>query len=168
MDDDEPIAFFITFTVYGTFLQGDARWWRSRGQGQKAPQPRLEQWHRNRLKHEVCLLDDEQRQAVAAEIARLCTFRDWKLWVANPRTNHVHIVVSAPGYNGAKVRDQVKANCTRAIRERWPKFLDRPLWTVGGDWQCIFTEEALEQVILYAGEGQDRKEQTPDNDGLFG
>jgi hypothetical protein len=28
---------------------------------------------------------------------------------------------------------------------------------VGGDWQCINSEEELEQVILYANEGQDRK-----------
>lgn len=25
MNNDDPIAFFITWTVYGTFLQGDVR-----------------------------------------------------------------------------------------------------------------------------------------------
>lgn len=155
--NDEPLAYFITFTVYGTFLQGDARWWRSRGKGTQAPQPRLERWHRDRLKHEVVLLADEQRAAVKAEIERFCSVRSWRLWKANPRSNHVHVVVTALGYNGAKVRDQIKANCTRVIRERWPQFVDRPVWTVGGDWQCINTEEELEQVILYAGEVQDRK-----------
>jgi len=38
MNNDQPIAFFITFTVYGTFLQGDARWWRSRTNGTQPPQ----------------------------------------------------------------------------------------------------------------------------------
>ena len=61
------------------------------------------------------------------------------------------------GYSGAKVRDQIKANCTRVIRESWPLFVDRPVWAVGGDWQCVNTLEELEQVILYAGEAQDRK-----------
>jgi hypothetical protein len=51
----------------------------------------------------------------------------------------------------------VYANCTRGIREQYKLFVDRPVWTVGGDWQCINSEEELEQVILYANEGQDRK-----------
>ncbi|WP_417375189.1 hypothetical protein [Gimesia maris] len=36
-------------------------------------------------------------------------------------------------------------------------FQDRPVWTVGGDWQCINSENELEQVILYASQAQDRK-----------
>ncbi len=155
--NDEPLAYFITFSVYGTFLQGDARWWRSRRDGTRSPQPLLEQWHRDRLKHEVILLDTDQRAAVKVEIERFCLFRNWKLWMSNPRSNHVHVVVSASGYSGSKVRDQIKANCTRIIRERWPLFVDRPVWTVSGDWQCINTEDELEQVIQYAGEAQDGK-----------
>ncbi len=156
--NDEPLAYFITFTVYGTFLQGDSRWWRSRGKGLQPPQPLLEQWHRNRLNHEVVLLDEDQRAATKAEIERLSGYQGWKLWKANPRSNHVHVVVTAIGYNGAKVRDQIKANCTRVIRESWPMFVNRPVWTVGGDWQCVNTEEELERVILYAGDVQDRKD----------
>ncbi|TWU23459.1 hypothetical protein Pla52o_29950 [Novipirellula galeiformis] len=162
MNDDGPLGYFITFTVYGTFLQGDVRWWRSRGKGTQAPQPRLERWHRDRLKHAVVLIDENKRSAVKAEIERFCNVRDWKLWKANPRTTHVHIVVTALGYNGAKVRDQIKANCTRVIREGWPIFIDRPVWTVGGDWQCVNTEDELERVIFYAGEAQDRKERDVD------
>jgi len=59
---------------------------------------------------------------------------------------------------GRTVRDQLKANCTRGLRERDPIFIDRPVWTVGGDWQCINTAEDLEQAIAYAGEAQDRKD----------
>ena len=40
---DQPLAYFITFTVYGTFLQGDLRLWRSRGKGSQPTQPFLEQ-----------------------------------------------------------------------------------------------------------------------------
>jgi REP element-mobilizing transposase RayT len=118
----------------------------------------LEQWHRDRLNHNVILLSEKQRAIVAMEIERLCGFRGWKLWIANPRSNHVHVVASAPGYAGSKVRDQIKANCTRVLRECWPEFVGRPVWTVGGDWKCINTEDELEQVVQYAGEAQDRKE----------
>ena len=152
----EPLGFFITWTVYGTFLQGDDRWWRRRGRGSQPPQPRLEEWHRNRLKHPVILLNHDQRQIVQAEIDLHCEYRQWRLWIANARTNHVHVVVTTPGYNGAKVRDQLKANCTRALRQHDQRFVDRPVWSVGGDWQCLATHDDLEQAILYAGEAQDR------------
>lgn len=154
--NDDPIAFFITWTVYGTFLQGDARWWRKRRAGSQPPQPLLEQWHRNRLNHDVILLIPEQRQIVEQEIQRHCDHRKWKLWVANARSSHVHTVVTAPEYPGKTVRDQLKANCTRGLREHFEVFRDRPVWSVGGDWKCVNTEDDLEMAIRYAGEAQDR------------
>lgn len=156
MNNDEPIAFFITWTVYGTFLQGHERGWRKRRTGQQLPAPRLTQWHRDRLNHAVLLLNNNQRQAVENEVARLAGFRNWHLWTTNARTNHVHTVVTATGYAGSTVRDQLKANCTRVLREQWAQFNDRPVWTTGGDWQCVNTEEELEAVIQYVNEAQDR------------
>ncbi len=157
MNSDEPLAFFITWTVYGTFLQGDVRFWRKRRKGEQLPQPRLAEWRRERLKHSIELLDDEQRFSTMGEIERLSEFRGWKLWSRDVRTNHVHVVVTATGYAGSKVRDQLKANCTRVLREQWPKFVDRPVWSVGGDWQCINSEKDLERAILYVSEAQERK-----------
>jgi REP element-mobilizing transposase RayT len=156
LSDDAPLGFFITWTVYGSFLQGDRRWWTSRGKGSQSPEARLEQWHRERLKHDVILLDGEQRSLVSSECKRLCNYRRWKLWIVNSRTNHVHIVVTAPNYSGANVRNQLKANCTRVLREKYPVFVERPVWTVGGDWKCLNSEDDLEQAIVYAGEVQDR------------
>ncbi len=117
MNDSEPIAYFITWTVYGTILQGDERGWRRRRKGEQQPQPRLSEWRRERLKHPIELLDYELRQAVNAEIDRLSKFRGWHLWSQDARTNHVHVVVTALGMCGGKVRDQLKANCTRVVRE---------------------------------------------------
>ncbi len=72
---DEPLGYFITWTVYGTFFQGDERWWRKKRQGSQKPRPLLEQWHRDRLKREVILLSDEHREIVAAEIRAHCEHR---------------------------------------------------------------------------------------------
>jgi len=154
--DDEPAGFFITWTVYGTHLQGDARWWRKKRAGEQTPQPRLEQWHRDRLKHEVILLNNEHRRIVKAQVTAHCEHRGWQLWVTNPRTNHVHVVVTAAGYDGKTVRDQLKANATGALRRHDPQFVDRPVWTTGGDVQNLKTEEDLHAAIEYAGEAQDR------------
>ncbi|MDB2687023.1 hypothetical protein N9Y42_07395 [Mariniblastus sp.] len=153
---DEPVGYFITWTVYGTFLQGDGRWWRSKHDGQKPPQPQLQQWHRDRLNHDIVLLNADHREVVESKIEDHCKIRDWKLWVANPRTNHVHVVVTAQGYAGSKVRDQLKANCTSGIRKIDKGFIGRPVWTVKGDVEYLNTDEELERAILYASEAQDR------------
>ena len=152
---DEPIAYFITWTVYGTYLHGDSRWWRQGGVSRE-PRPKLEQWHRDRLKHDIILLSESHRETTKTKIVEHCIHRDWKLWVANPRTNHVHVVVSAPGYLGTKVRDQLKANCTSGLRKCDSQFMDRPVWTTKGDVECIWTKEELERVVQYAEETQGR------------
>lgn len=153
---DDPIAYFITWTVYGTFLQGDARWWRSREKGKRPPQPLLEQWHRDRLKHDVILLTESHRRTVSSAVAKHCNHRGWVLHIDNPRSNHVHVVVSAKGYDGRTVRDQLKANATGALRRSCSEFKDRKVWTTGGDWKCINSDDDLQQAILYAGEVQER------------
>ena len=151
---DEPLAFFITWTVYGTFLQGDERGWRRRRHGEQLPQPLLAQWRKDRLRHSVELLTEENRVAVEAEIERLCRYRQWHLWARNARSNHVHIVVTAIGFDGPTVRDQVKANCTRVLRQADKRFDGRPVWTTGGDCESINDEDDLEQVILYVRDAQ--------------
>ena len=153
---DEPLAYFITWTVYGTFLQGDSRWWRKRVGGAQQPQPLLQSWHRQRLNHDVILLNAAHRHAAEMEMSRHCELRSWKLWAASVRQNHVHVVVTAFGYPANKVRDQLKANCTRAIRQIDPQFIDRPVWTSKGDMQDVKREEELERVIDYVSVAQDR------------
>ena len=155
--NDLPLAYFITWTVYGTFLQGDSRWWTQRKQRKIQPIPKLQQWHRNRLKHDILLLDHNQREIAESEIVRLCGYRDWHLWAASVRSNHVHAVVSANAHSGKQVRDQLKANCTRVLREKYSQFCGRPVWTVGGDWQCINDEGGLNEAISYVTIAQDRK-----------
>jgi REP element-mobilizing transposase RayT len=155
--NDEPLAFFITWTVYGTFLQGDERGWRKWGKGDQEPQPRLADWRRERLKYSIELLSEQERAWVNQEIHRLCAFREWKCWTVNTRSNHAHLVVTASGYDGAKVRDQCKANATRVLRQHTAKFVERPIWSEGGDWRCIGTQDDLEMAIAYVKDAQDRK-----------
>lgn len=153
--NDEPLAYYITWTVYGTFLQGDLRGWRKWRKGHQLPQPRLVEWRAERLKHEIVIFNKLQRDQIAAEIERLCAYRHWKLWAQNVRTNHVHVVAHAPDYAGSKVRDQLKANCTRVLRSQWRDFDDRDVWTRGGDWECINEVDDLERVIDYVLFAQD-------------
>jgi REP element-mobilizing transposase RayT len=157
MNLNDPIAFFITWTVYGTHLQGDELGWHRWGKGEQAPEPDLTVWRHEKLKHPIVLLTREQRAAVEQECRRHCELRGWHAWALNARSNHCHIVVTARNYSGDVARDQFKANCTRKLREQSPIFRDRPVWTVGGDWKCINHEDDLEKVCCYVKDAQDRK-----------
>lgn len=152
----DPLAYFVTWTTYGTHLQGDQRGWRKRFKGEQEPQPLLDCWRRNRLKYDAVIILPNQRSTIEQAIRAHCEHRNWKLWAVSVRSNHIHVIVEAPEESGRKVRDQLKANATRAIRTVCGDLKDRPVWTLGGDWNCINDEISLERVILYVSEAQDR------------
>jgi len=157
MNNETPLAYFITWTIYGVHLQGALTGWRKRREGEKQPQPLLEAWHAERLNHSIELLNPSERQAVENACRDHSERRVWKLWAVNARTNHSHVVISAPTHKGTVVRDQLKANCTREVREMNKLFVDRPVWAVGGDVQFIWTEDDLSAAIDYTLIAQDRK-----------
>lgn len=157
MNNETPHAYFITWTIYGVHLQGSDAGWRKRGEGEKPPQPLLENWHAERLTHSVELLNSHERNAVDHACRTHAEHREWKLWALNVRTNHVHVVISASTHKGTVVRDQLKANSTRQIRETSNRFVDRPVWAIGGDVKFIWTEDELSTVIDYTLIAQDRK-----------
>ena len=125
----DPVAFFLTWVTYGTWLPGDQRGWIEHQHGWKMPQPLLELECKARQEEESCLLSMDERVLVDDQIAETCRFRKWILHAVNCRSNHVHVVVTARDYTGEKVRDQLKANCTRGVRDFDPRFIGRPVWT---------------------------------------
>lgn len=157
MNSTSPLGLFITWTVYGTFLPGDRRGWRHRSAGDTPDRPLLERWHRNRLNHDVVLLDAEMRDVTEAAIREICEVRTWTLWALSARSNHVHVVVTAPDYKPSLVRDQLKAKATRELRQSFDLWQDRPVWTEKGDIEYLDSDSEIEQCVVYVTEAQDRK-----------
>jgi len=151
----ETVTLFITWTTYGTWLPGDRRGGRKWRAGQQQPQPLLEAWCRDRMKHEPVLLSLEHRRAVEDVCRRHAEIRGWELHAINVRSNHVHIAVRTTA-EPRKVRDQFKANATRVLRGHSPPITTSRVWTRGGDIEII-DEDMLEQVVLYINETQDKK-----------
>jgi len=153
------LAFFITWTTYGTWLPGDRRGWaKKKVWGIQKPDPELEQACRERMTEDAVILTWEQRQIVDAVIVEHCRIREWTLHARNVRTNHAHVVVTAP-CDGETVREQLKAWASRRLsdhaglsgggkngRRRW--------FTEGGDIQGIEDEEHLAMAVRYVLEGQ--------------
>jgi REP element-mobilizing transposase RayT len=156
----DPLAYFITFTSYGTWLPGDDRGWTMWHKGDKLPQPLLADWCRDQMKELPVFLDDAQREIVENTIALHCQLRDWRLHAVNCRSNHCHVVVTANSHDGEQVRDQFKAWCTRKLKESVGRntpgvSLREHWWTAKGSVRLIFDEDSLFAAITYALEAQD-------------
>jgi hypothetical protein len=92
---DGPLAFFLTWTTYGTWLPGDERGWVAKPGQFREPDANLEQEDSRRMTQPAVTLDPKQRQLVERTIADHCQIRGWHLHVVNCLTNHVHVVVTA-------------------------------------------------------------------------
>ena len=71
----EPLAFFLTWTTYGTWLPGDERNWVREGKGIQLPRPVLKKFVIERMTESPCLLSLEQRNVVEDTISRLASAR---------------------------------------------------------------------------------------------
>ncbi|MEO2014897.1 MAG: transposase [Fuerstiella sp.] len=153
---DEPIAYFITWTTYGTWLPGDERGWQRRGQsGIKPPNEMLVQMAKSDIKETAFLLSNDDREIVESVIVKHCEIRGWNLHTVNARSNHVHVVVTASGYHPKTVRDQFKAWSSRNLK---PHNAGRErFWTKGASCRWINQEDDLEAAIIYVAEAQDQK-----------
>src|SRR5262245_26539839 len=111
------IAFFSTWTTYGTWLPGDPRGWYQRGHGLREPDALRRFEAALLMTEDALILDAEQRRLVEKTIADHCVIRKWVLHSVNCRSNHVHVAVTAPGRTIEVPREQFKAWCTRRLKE---------------------------------------------------
>src|SRR5687767_595864 len=148
-----PLAWYITWTTYGTWLHGDPRG--SYFDSRPVPPDLIrEEAMRKQMNGEPVYLTDAQRQLVDATLVSVCLAEGWILHARNVRTNHVHIVVSA-SKDGKQVRSRLKAKASAALsdaaglpmtdntngRRRW--------WTEKGNIVPVEIERALEEVVIY-------------------
>lgn len=152
----DAIAYLITWTTYGTWLPGDERGWQIWGVGGiQPPNAFLEKTAKSKMKETEFTLSVADRKVVEQTVMKHCDVRGWTLHKVNPRSNHVHVVVTPPGYKPEAVRDQLKAWCTRNLKPLHPN--RERFWTEGASCRYINIEEDLEAAIVYAGDAQDKK-----------
>lgn len=157
-DDHIPLAYFITFRSYGTWLHGDDRGsvdirHRRYGAPMLPPNRLRRNYEHNLLKTPPVKLTRERRKAVERGIREACSIRKWRLWAFNIRTNHVHVVLSA-NCGSRKVRATLKANATRAMRESGCWNSPRSPWAGKGSRRYLWTEEQLIEALDYVLYGQ--------------
>ena len=154
----DPLAYFITFTTYGTWLQGREqgsvdRRHNTPGAPYLSADPELEAEHRAALKQPEYRLDDDRREVVLKTIREVSRHRGWKLWAVHVRTNHVHIIVGGSA-NPDKMMVDFKAWCSRRVRETLGEPNGRERWIEHGSTRYLWTEETLRAKIEYVLNGQ--------------
>ena len=157
---DEPLAYLLTWTTYGTWLPGDERWWVKEKKGHQPPDFARRHEARRKMREAPCTLSEDQRKVVEETIRKHCEIRGWHLHVVNCRTNHVHAVVTAP-VSPAVVMEQFKAWGTRKLKERQQTVLNLPAgqirlnwWTEDGSKRYLNDLASLDAAILYVRDGQ--------------
>jgi len=154
----EPLAYFLTWTTYGSWLPGDERGWVDGKGCMHVAEPARLASARRCMKETAVRLDGPQRIAVEQAIANHCAVRGWHLHAVQCRTQHVHVVVTAVMASPGEVLRQLKAWSTRALghvvgggrvnpaRRRW--------WTERGSRRQVFGESDLASVVAYVTERQ--------------
>ena len=164
----EPLAYFLTWPTYGTWLPGDQRGWIHHRRGFQLPDPITKMEAKARMSDDACRLNSDDRRVVELTIAAHCQFRNWTLHAVNCRSNHLHVVVSA-GQHPDKVREELKAWCTRKLksfhRERMSQELCETAelrsrwWAERGSKRYINDVDSLEAAIRYVRDAQDKRHQ---------
>ncbi len=132
----EPPAYFLTWTTYGTWLPGDERGWSRKGEADiQRANPLSVEMARSRMKEPEFRLSADDRRIVELTIRDHCRVRNWHLHAINARSNHVHVVVTAAGYQSETARDQFKSWCNRRLKEAGAA--RTRFWTEGGSCRWI-------------------------------
>jgi REP element-mobilizing transposase RayT len=153
---NDPLAFFLTWVTYGTWLPGDSRGWVEFHRGWQLPRPFREAEAEARMTEDACLLNKTQRDSVERQIRETCDYRNWYLHAVNCRSNHVHVVVSAAEIHPKKIRTDLKAWATRCLKRQFEPKREK-WWAERGSTRYVNDEDSLEAAVLYVTEGQDRK-----------
>ena len=150
----EPLAYFLSWHTYGTWLHGDARG--SVDDTHNAvdtpylkPDHHLYHAVRTSLRWPPMILSTRMRHVVEQTIREHCRIRRWKLLALNVRTTHVHVVVTSPQIAPERVMEQLKAWSTRRLREAGLVDRERRVWVEHGSTKWINDEDGVRFAADY-------------------
>ena len=153
-----PLAYFITFSCYGTWLHGSERGSVDREHNLPGTPYLVGDEQRERkefadLKHPPVELDERQRRVVLDAIREVCRHRGWLLVALHLRTRHVHAVVSADA-TPEKVMNDFKAYATRRLREAGLAGEEARVWTRHGSTRYLNDAPSVQAACAYVVEEQ--------------
>ena len=139
------IGYMITWTTYGTWLQGDNRGYVKNGQVLK-PCEILEQANKERLKSKPIRLSRRQKIIVEKAIREKAKELGQNIPALAVYSNHIHIAAETIALPIEKIVGHYKNAARVALRKNG--FKER-LWARGFDKRFCFNQQELQRKVKY-------------------
>ena len=150
---DIALAYFITWTCYGTWLHGEERGSVDRDHNDPcapvlpADPVRFAQ-EQARMREPAYVLDEPRRAVVVRAIIEIVRRKGWLLHAVHVRSNHIHVVLTASGAP-ERVMNDLKTAASRRLNKAFPDEHGRTRWTRHGSTRYLWTESAVAQKVRY-------------------
>jgi len=139
------IGYMITWTTYGTWLQGDKRGFVKNGTILPA-NDKLKFANQKQQKFQTVKLDSSQKHIVHKAILQEARKINQKILASTVCSNHVHIVAKVSSESIEQVVHRYKRLSTFVLRKAG---LKGKVWSTGFDKRFCFTDKAIEQKVKY-------------------
>jgi REP element-mobilizing transposase RayT len=155
-----PLAYFITFRTYGTWLHGDPRGSvHRRNRVHRTPfyppMRGLVRAEKILLANEPVQLDAVRRRVVEGAVRSVCGYRAWVLHALAVRVEHVHVVLSTkPEISPERVMTSLKAWATRRMVEEGALPGGVQTWSRHGSTRYLWSPRGVETARRYVLEEQ--------------
>ena len=141
----KTLGYLLTWTTYGTWLQGDERGYVKDGKiysGNKA----LKEINKSSQKAEAILLSKAEQKTVHKAILQEASLQNQDVYALSVQSNHVHIVAGYVPESISKIVAYYKKAARLALKSagRTGK-----VWTRGYDKRFCFDQTILKQKIKY-------------------
>ena len=151
-----PVAYFISFRAYGTWLHGDKRGSMDRKSVNVPGTPMLEvsqyrqRWEQRQMKHPAVCFSSKQRAVIDHTIRRMIEHNKWLLHALSVQRGHVHVVLTALTLKQPEtVMNSLKSWCTRRLREARLISPDVKPWSRHGSTRWLWSEGELREACAY-------------------
>lgn len=141
----KTLGYMITFTTYGTWLQGDERGYVKNGRILPGNET-LEQTNEQLQSQEAVVLSKVQQLIVRDVILKEAASRGHRIYALAANATHVHVVA---GYTPEPIDDIVayyKKAARLALKDTGH---EGKVWTKGYDKRFCFDQETLQRRIKY-------------------
>ena len=151
-----PIAYFLTFTVRGSWRHGDSRGsWKRHGQF-VTPNSPVHTAPNNNPPH---YFSKEECRIIENALEEVCAERQWILHEKSVLSNHVHIVVTASDISPENVMKFLKAKATMRLRKAGFVGEEEKIWTQHGSTKYVFDEKAFQTICEYVNQQKPEQQQ---------
>jgi REP element-mobilizing transposase RayT len=139
------VGYMVTWTTYGTYLQGDKRGYVRDGRILSADTG-LEEANKKLQKSGLVRLTAEQKKAVEDAVLKEAERIGQQILAMAVCSNHIHLVVGKGNESIESAVSRYKNVSTCALKKTG---LTKRIWTRGFDKRFCFSGEQIEQKIKY-------------------